>query len=367
MADKVCANCGSEVPAAAVFCTQCGSRDLTEAAVPPPPEQPPAQVITPDGPTIAVDDPYEPPSYAAQLGSSASTATPQADPPTIPDQTVIDEPTAMWSSPPPAPATAPSMAPPPAPAAPQYQYQAPGPAPTPANVAPDAPAKLAGGGKVGAALVFLGGAAAILGAFLEWMKITPEWADAITFSGWTLSDDAKIAAGVGAVAVVAAIAVLGSNLRAPMRILAALAGIVLVALGAYDTYDILQELPDALEAANVSGIEIAAPGIGLILVMAGGAVVLLGALAMRGGKKETPTVPQAGSRAPGTPPGSFATSAPPVGGYAPPPGASPASFPTSGPATGGYGQPPGGYAPPQSGGFPPPQSEGYPPPSAPFR
>lgn len=351
MADKVCANCGAEVPAAAVFCTQCGSRDLTEAPSSPPVS--PAATIAPDSPTVPVERTHEPPTPAAPAGATAAAPPDTTDEPTRADHTIVADPTTVWSPPPEAPLPAPPVAAPPGPVPPPYAP----PTPAPTRVAPPVAARpAAGGGRIGAVLALIGGAAAIVGSFLEWMKITPDWAGAVTLNGWNLSDDAKIAAAVGAVAVVAAFVVLGGMLRSPMRIIVALAGIVLIAIGAYDTYDILQRLPDDLSAANVSGVEIAAPGIGLILVIAGGAAVLLGALAMVGPRRAMPaTAPTSPEPFGGPPPPTGVGAAvPPAGGYAPPQDASPAPFPASGPPTGGYGPPPAGHAPPSPGGYPPP-------------
>lgn len=183
-------------------------------------------------------------------------------------------------------------------------------------VAPEPPRGSAArsGGRLGAILVLIGGGLALVGSFGEWMKMTPDWADPVTLKGWTLSNDAKIVAVLAGVAIVAAVVVIAGNLRGPVRVLSGAIGIVIVGLGAYDTYDILQRLPDALENSGVRGVEIAAPGIGLILVLAGGVVMILGALVMRGaGRQATdPVNPDA--------PGETASSMPPMGYQpAPPP------------------------------------------------
>jgi len=369
MAEKVCANCGAEVPAAAIFCTQCGSRDLHEAPSPPRSEDPPPPPASaPDAPTVPVTDTQETPSYAAPFGEEAARRPEPADAPTMAETSVVDDPTSVYAAPPPptapVPATPtwdqPTAAQPPAPtpAPPPTQIQSPTPTPAPPRTGTPTPAPTADrGGRLGAALVAIGGAAAIVGAFLEWMKITPDWADAVSLSGWTLTDDAKVVVVVGAIVVVAAVVVLGGSLRGPMRVLAAVGGIVLLGLGAYDTYDILRELPDALAAAGVSGAEIAAPQIGLVLVLVGGALALLGALAMT--RPREPAVAPDPHGAPGPRPATAggpypgSVSSPPAGGYAPP---SAGAEPYGG-TTGGYGTPPGGYGPP---------SASNPPPTAPF-
>ncbi len=184
---------------------------------------------------------------------------------------------------------------------------------------------------MGAFLALIGGAAAIVGAFAEWLRLTPDQANSISFSGWSLTDDAKIAAALGACGVVCAVVVLGGQLRRAARLLIALLGIGLVGLGAYDTYDIVKKLPDRLKAEGVTGFQITAPQLGLILVMAGGAVMILGALAMRPRKGAVETTPGPTSPAPyGTPrEGGYAQSPP----AAPPPdpGYQPAAYPQPGP------------------------------------
>lgn len=334
MADKVCSNCGKDLPAAAVFCSRCGSRDLHDVGYAPVTEAvPPAgSVITPDSPTIPVSSmpPPAPPAEAPFSGDFGNSGP-----------TVMDDSTSVWSS------SAASTPPPPEPVAyapPSDPYPPAQPRVTlPTPAAPSS----SGGGRFGAAIVLLGGAVAIVGAFLDWMKITPGWADSFTLSGWTLSDDAKIALGLGAVAIVAAVVVLGGMLRGPVRIVAAALGIVLIGLGAYDTYDIIQRLPDALEKAGVGDIEISAPGIGLILVIVGGVFVLLGALAMASPEPRSPSATGAAA-APGS------TAPPPPTGHAHP-------TPGTAPAAPGYAAPPTGYAPPPVGSTPPPT--GYAPPT----
>lgn len=377
MAEKVCANCGAEVPAAAVFCTQCGSRDLNQP--PPPPPEPdqavaPPPPVMPDSPTVPVTETQEAPSLAAQYGAAAQRPEPPGAP-TMADQPVVGDPTSVWSTPPaaPQPPTASSAAPASgeptavAPAFPPGPAAAPDPTFAPTAAPPATGTSSDGGGKLGAALALLGGAAAIVGAFLSWMKITPDWADAVTLSGWTLTDDAKVVAAVGAVAFVAAAVVLGGSLRRPMRVLTAVAGIVILGLGAYDTYDILQQLPDSLADAGVSGAEIAAPQLGLILVLAGGAVVVLGALAMtQGARPAEQELAPPSQYATGSPGGSATASqpvAPPPGGYAPPTGLA-RPVPGQGAPHGGGAGAPGGYGTPP--GSPPPAGGATPPPSAPF-
>lgn len=152
----------------------------------------------------------------------------------------------------------------------------------PAPFAAPKAAKSSSGGRFGAFVGLIGGALAIVGSFLAWVKIAPGNDAAYTVTGWKLSGDAKIDLAIGAVAIVLAMLVLGGQLRGLVRLLLALGGIALIGLGIYDTYDILKKLPDRLVGSFPDGgAKITGPGIGLILVIAGGALLLLGALMMK--------------------------------------------------------------------------------------
>ncbi len=130
----------------------------------------------------------------------------------------------------------------------------------------------------------LGGAAAIVGAFLTWVTITPGGAQATDFAGWTLTDDAKIVVGIGAVAIVAAVVALAGSARAFARVVLALCGLGLLGIGIYEIVDLMNKFPDRLEAAGFSDLTIKAPQLGLILVLVGGGVALIGSLGMRSKK-----------------------------------------------------------------------------------
>ncbi|MBS1848318.1 MAG: hypothetical protein JST73_08580 [Actinobacteria bacterium] len=266
----------------------------------------------------------------------------------------------------PAPTTPPTVGAPAAPWAATPEPTAPSPVgPSGSPARPDAAAPSPqGGGRFGAFIALLGAGAAIAGAFLPWLKITPSWADAFSIGGWNLSMDAKIIAGIGGFAVIVAVVVLGGAARRPGRVLIAIAGIALIGIGGYDTYDLVQRLPDALTEAGVAGIQLAAPGLGLILVMVGGGVALLGALAMVGDRSpDAGGVPgQATPVAPGSPAGGTPTYPPTVGPQAPMPGSQapmPAAPPTAypqptspppayphAPQPPAYGSPPPAYQPP---------------------
>ena len=79
-----------------------------------------------------------------------------------------------------------------------------------------------------------------------------------------------------------AVLVIGGQLRGLVRLLFGLGGIALIGLAVYDTYDILKKLPDRLAGSFPDGgAKITGPGVGLILIIAGGALLILGALMMR--------------------------------------------------------------------------------------
>ena len=152
----------------------------------------------------------------------------------------------------------------------------------PAPMAAPAAAKTSGGGRFGAFVGLIGGALAIVGSFLAWVKVAPANDVSYTVTGWNLSNDAKTTLIVGAVAVVLAVLVIGGQLRGLVRLLFALGGIALIGVAVYDTYDILKKLPDRLAGSFPDGgAKITGPGIGLILIIAGGALLILGALMMR--------------------------------------------------------------------------------------
>lgn len=185
-----------------------------------------------------------------------------------------------------APSATPYGTPPPPQAAPAYPGAAQPPF-TPAYQQPPLAAtpvatKKSSGGKFGAFIGLIGGALAIVGSFLAWVKVSPGNDVAYTVTGWNLSNDAKITLAIGAVAVVLAVIVIGGSMRGFVRLLFVLGGIGLIGLASYDTYDILKKLPDRLaDAFPDGGAKINGPGIGLILVYAGGALLILGALAMK--------------------------------------------------------------------------------------
>ncbi len=130
-------------------------------------------------------------------------------------------------------------------------------------------------------VALLGGAVIIVGAFMTWLTSTPTGGVEQTITGWTLSGDAKIDVAIGAVAVILAVVVLAGSFRAVARPLLLIGGIAAIGIAAFDTYDILKRLPDRMASTFPEGAKLQAPGIGLIMVFVGGALLVIGAIAMR--------------------------------------------------------------------------------------
>lgn len=300
------------MPDGAMFCTQCGNRfdqpvsePVTEAvaadadAPATPPPAAPTESLEPD-PTQPVSpqaDPTQvwstPPVAPTAAGTPDATPTPPTlPPPTEPPMAPVMVPPGPAPTAPPGPPVAPPTA-----AAwgtpPQSQPPMASPPMTPAPAASPTQeqTRVPGGGKFGAIVGLLGGAALIVGAFLPWLTSKPVGGLEQTISGWSLSDDAKIVLAIGAVAVVLAVVVLGGYLRGLVRGLFLIGGIAAIAIAGYDTYDILNRLPDRVAGLFPEGAKFAAPGLGLILVFAGGALLVIGALVMRPKRSAGPTPP----------------------------------------------------------------------------
>lgn len=317
MAVKTCSACGSQVPEAALFCTQCGSRDVLEAATPAPPFGAPSEpnpwAAPPPpapAPTLPVSAPPPPmpsapaPSAPAPFSQAPPTfaapppPTTQATPPPIPHA----EPTQVWSTAPASPPVSPPASPPVVPqfssppvaasSAPPAPMASPNLAPTPFQ-APSTSASNAkpAGGRFGAFLALIGAGAALAGVFLPWANITPDGFAAISFGGWGLTNDAKIVAGIAGIAIVFAVIAIAGAARGFSRLVILLAGLGLVGLGAYETFDLYKKLPTRLKDLGYSGLTIHAPALGLILVLAGGGVCIVAALLMRAKKHDDAGLP----------------------------------------------------------------------------
>ncbi len=110
-----------------------------------------------------------------------------------------------------------------------------------------------------------GGIAGIVGAVLVVVGVVLPWLDVAgeTVSGWSASADARVLVAVAGVATVAAALVVGGARSLVLRVLLAAAGVVTLGLGAY-------------ELASVGTVEDLdpSPGVGLYVVLLGGAVLV---------------------------------------------------------------------------------------------
>lgn len=334
MAGQLCETCGASMPLGALFCTQCGTRfaqsisgtasgpEAERPSPPSPPQTDPTLIVTPQAdptqvwqsaPAVPVAEPPQAPSMPPAAPSWQTPPPTSHAPPAMPPTGYAPPPSTPTFPPapptfPPSPQAPPWQATPPgAPQGPPWQaspptspqtplWQSPPPAPpqmppfqgTAAGSPPQTPVPFAGalrarrGGRVAAVISALGGLAIVAGAFLSWLKIVPVGGTAQTITGWTLSNDAKTVAVLGALAVVLSVVVIGGQLRGAVRALLVVVGAVVLAIAAYDTYDILHRIANhPLTSHLPAGTKITAPGVGLIVVLVGGVLLLVGALAMR--------------------------------------------------------------------------------------
>ncbi|WCO65709.1 hypothetical protein PO878_14485 [Iamia majanohamensis] len=153
----------------------------------------------------------------------------------------------------------------PAPAAPGP----PGPVAAPASAGtlgvPGAPTLDDRSNVPGGLLGVVGAVLLVAGIALPWLEVAGE-----SVSGWAASTDAKVLAGVAAVATVAAALVVGGARSLVLRVLLGGAGVVAVALGAFDLVDV----------GGVDELD-ATAGVGLYVVLAGGLGLLAAAALTR--------------------------------------------------------------------------------------
>lgn len=345
---QTCQSCGTELPGGAAFCTQCGAPGPGAAAMPQSglaTSQDPTQIVTPQNdPTAtwpATPPAAPPPSYPSQ---------PMAPPPAAP-QSMAPPPAAPSAMAPPPMAPPPVVPEPPGPPAEPTSlgyapYAAPTPAATPGSyppgTVPDVPP--AGGGApsgvgqsaakpanvLAAALGVIGGAAMVVGAFLPYVK-AHSGSTVTTVSGMNATGDAQAALAVGAVAIVLAAALLAKVAPTVLRLLLLGCAVAGLALGGYDLYDISQQLPksDAIVSSSITQIDV---GMGVFVVLGGGVLLVLAALAVRGPKGSAsgavPASAPAFGSAPASPVGPAPASAPPAPPTMPAPPAAPPAPPT---------------------------------------
>lgn len=263
MPERSCPSCGLEVAAHQTLCPRCRTAIPSDAG----PVAPSA-----DGSAIRVAAPPPRPGRAAEVPPAtdgAPSAEPEEPSAAAPGPSDLgDERTTVTAG---RPAVDPTTVAPggwgtdPAPAA----AAPPGPAVAPASAgtlgvsgAPtlDDRSNVPGGllGVVGAVLL-------VVGVVLPWLEVAGE-----TVSGWTASTDAEVLAGVAAVATVAAALVVGGARSLVLRVLLGVAGVVALALGAFDLVDV----------GGVEGVD-ASVGVGLYVVLAGGLVLVAAAALTR--------------------------------------------------------------------------------------
>jgi hypothetical protein len=236
--ERTCTNCGASIPDGARFCTSCG----TEA------------------PAASAPEPYtEPVAPTTQLPPAAPPA-PAWTPGPQPD------PQPSWSVPSPAQPAAPAQPPwqqPQAQPAWQQPQQPQWPGAQPQYAAPPAQKK---GNALGGLLAFLGALLLVTGSFTQWVRTNVE-----TIIGWNASVDGKVVVGLAVVALlVGMVLVAGVRNIVPRLALLAL-GVWAIVIAVVDIIDVGNQ-DDALEPAI---------GIGLVLVAAAGAILLLAGLVTR--------------------------------------------------------------------------------------
>lgn len=304
-----CTNCGTEVPAAAAFCTGCGQA-LAAAAAPPPPA-PPAPVdpapaddatrvetpglndatqVTPPPPSEPAPSPYAapstpppPPAPAASAPWGPATSEPPTaapwTPPTGGEPPVAPAaaPPAGWQQPTPppgAPAYAPAAA---APAAAGWQSPS-AASPPPWGAATEAPPAAKPGGSVLGGLVGLVGSILVLvGVFSGWVKL----GNTGTVTAWSLtagdgllkSQTPYVIVALAAAAVVISLVLLTGIARPLARIIALLLGIAIIGVTAANWAEIASfvtdNFPSSFEATTA---------IGFYFTIAGGVLVIIAAL-----------------------------------------------------------------------------------------
>ena len=293
-----CPTCAASLPAAAAFCTNCGTK-LTPA---PPP--------LPDPTVVGGPMPTDPPQAFQAPPTSVTPPPPPAEPsPTgsMPWQPA-DDPNSPWAQTPTEPAT-------------PTQAQTPGGPPTETNVpawvhaaqaltttppAPPAPPTAvtgagfpppatapasspnAGGSPAGAILALIGGVLTLVGTFLPW--VTNNLSDA-GLSGWDLTSGSKgfllpdgslltfdspdpyALLALGALALFVGVMSFGPATRKVARVLAVVSGLVVITLLVRDWMSLAQVVTDqAPTSFEVSS------AFGFYVTIAGGAITALSAL-----------------------------------------------------------------------------------------
>lgn len=282
-----CSNCGTEVPAAAAFCTGCGQSMAAPAAAPPvddatrveTPGLNDATQVTPPPPSAAAPAAFAAPPTAPPPPPAAPAAgpwTPPAEPPTA----APPPPPPAWQQPaPPAPpAGAPAYAPPAAPAgAPGWQTPGAAAAPAWGAAAEAPPAAKKGGSLLGGLVGLIGAVLALVGVFSGWVKL----GDTGTVTAWSLTEGEGLLktqtpyaiVALAAAAVVVSLVLFTGIARPLARILALLLGIAIIGVTAANWAEIASFVTDNFPSSFK-----ATTAIGFYLTIAGGVLVILSAL-----------------------------------------------------------------------------------------
>ncbi|MGN6693239.1 MAG: zinc ribbon domain-containing protein [Aquihabitans sp.] len=292
-----CSNCGTQVPAAAAFCTGCG-QPMAAAAPPPPPPPPsdptPAPTDAPDATQVVTPGLHDA-TQVTPPPPSAPAPSPYAPPAPPPPSTTGSGPWGPSTSEPPtaAPWTPPTAAPPASPAAPPppaWQQPTPPPGPSAYPPAPGASGaaawgaapepeatKATGGSVLGGLLGIIGAALALAGIFSGWVKL----GDTGTVSAWSLtSGDGVIKTqtpyvilALAAAAVVVSLVLFTGIARTLTRITAALLGVAIIGVTAANWAEIASFVTDNFPSAFKAN-----TAIGFYLTIAGGVLVIISAL-----------------------------------------------------------------------------------------
>lgn len=288
-----CSNCGTDVPAAAAFCTGCGQP--MQAAAPPPPD--PTRVdtpglndatqVTPPPPSDPAPSPFAPPPSAAEplppgsWGAPSAPSAPSGPPTSAPWNPPASPPPPSWQQPTAPPPGAATFGAPGTTGAPPTWGQVPGapgsapawgePAPAPASTSRTSPSIL--GGLVG----IIGSVLAIVGVFSGWVKLGSTG----TVTAWSLTQGDGLLKSQTPYAIVALASVAGlaslllftGIARTPVRIVTALVGLAIVGVTAANWAEIASYVTDNFPSSFEAN-----TAIGFYLAIAGGVLVFIAAL-----------------------------------------------------------------------------------------
>lgn len=316
MSDQAaCPSCGATFPDTAAFCPQCGTPHAQAPAQGAPPQggdSDPSQAegLFATGPRAAgtsvteadddrtrVDMPAHnpaghdttqvlPPVDTPSPGGAAPSWTTPApsEPPAWSNPPAQEQPS--WSTPPGAPqpqagwGTSPGSPPTAAPPGPPASW-AQGPAAAPGYAGAQAKAKV-DNSVIGGVLGIVGGIAAIVSAFLVWIKVNFPGGEA-TGNGWDSSPDAKIVLAIGIAAVAVGVALFLTR-HVVLRLLLLAAGVGALAVAVRDMLDV----PNFGKFLKPNGAQGQSIGVGLYVVVAAGVVLLIAGAASFVGNRPTP-------------------------------------------------------------------------------